>query len=127
MDKKQAEEWLNARGFNPTSGFTRTEVETLRAQISDLQEALYLAAGEVVMLQSENCILKHKLHRRWNGQHGKFQCPVCRRWVRLLEAELAMNDEILYVVGECKQHGRVTPTGRWTVEDIKAALPKGAK
>lgn len=106
---------------------TRTEVETLRARIGAYQDALYTASEEVTRLQAENCTLKHKLHRRWNGQRGKFQCPVCRRYVRLLEAELAMNDEILYVVGECKQHGRVTPTGRWTVEDIKAALPKGAK
>jgi len=109
---------------------TRTEVETLQAKLSRYREALDVATEEVVRLQGENMELQAtiwhmqaKMHRRWNGQRGKFQCPICRRWVRLLEAELAMNDEILYVVGQCKQHGRVTPTGRWTVEDIKAALP----
>lgn len=112
---------------------TRTEVETLRATISGLRDALDRMTEQALRLQfkwaacwKEKCDLECRLHRKWNGivPHHRFRCPLCQRWVRLLEAQLAMNDEILYVVGECKRHGRVTPTGCYNVDDIKAALPK---
>ena len=103
---------------------TRTEVETLRAKIGRYADALDVAAEEVGRLQAENAALRRKLRRTWNGRSHPFQCPVCRRYVRLLEAQLDMNDQVLYVVAECKTHGRVTPTGRWTQADLVACLPK---
>jgi len=110
---------------------TRTEVETLQARISGLRDALDTAVTEINTLETVNAVLqatvgllRDKLHRRWNGRSHPFQCPVCRRYVRLLEAQLDMNDQVLYVVAECKTHGRVTPTGRWTQADLIAHLPK---
>jgi hypothetical protein len=95
----------------------------LRARISQLTEFLDSETLRVSELLVENQELRSRLSRKWNGQRHPFQCPVCRRYVKLLEAQLDMNDQVLYVVAACKTHGRVTPTGKWTVDDLKISLP----
>lgn len=101
---------------------TRSEVEKLLAKISRLQETLEIATEEVTTLRAENWELKRRLHR--DPKPHPWRCPECSRWVKLLEAQVDMNDQILYVTCECKVHGRVTPAPGYTLDDLKAALPK---
>jgi hypothetical protein len=87
------------------------------------RDALDVATEEVVRLQAENAELHRRLHREWNGKTNPFRCPVCGHFVKIEEAQLDMNNNVLYLLARCRTHGLRVPAGRWTAKDIIAALP----
>jgi hypothetical protein len=104
---------------------TRTEVETLNARISKLMDLADVAMEEITKLGAENWELKRRLHRKWNGRKHVWRCPTCGGYATLIEAALDINDQILYVWCHCSRCKKmVRPSPGYTIDDIKAALPR---
>lgn len=96
---------------------------TAEEKLAMTLDALDVATEEVVRLQAEVTDLKCRLTRKWNGKTNPFRCPVCGHFVRIEEAQLDMNNNVLYLLARCRVHGLRVPAGRWTAKDVIAALP----